>query len=128
MGKPRLPEDDALAVFGVIVILCVLVALLTSCAYANAKSHWPSRGAFMCVTNHTTEPLTVVARDGQGRALDIMRRLGPGERRIARWPFIHTQGMLLAGPYATMQFAPWEYDQYTWIIGPASTVIPGYCR
>lgn len=106
--------------------LLIALLLVVGCAYGRRPSHWPSRGPFITACNNTAAPIPVVQHsDGRGgitvtSGLDINRCI------TFRWAFIDNAGMLLAGPWMTMVFRPWEGEEWCWMV-QESEVRRGRC-
>ncbi|HEV8264368.1 MAG TPA: hypothetical protein VGQ06_05410 [Gemmatimonadales bacterium] len=87
-------------------VLLFLTLTLTACASLQ-YSHWPYRGPMLMVSNPTTAPLVVLARDGVGREL-VTAKIKPHGRQCFRWPFIHAIGYLVAAGSDTLTSQPFE--------------------
>lgn len=85
-----------------------LLFVFAACGYANAPSHWPSRGALLCsVINYTPQVLEVVQQDGAGRTMPFGLPIGPGQQTCARWGFIHHEGRMGYVVGTDTTWGPW---------------------
>ena len=114
--------------YGAAVIRAIaklLLLTLLGCAYMTKPSHFPSRGAFVCVENRTPDALTLYARDGIGRTLKLAQ-MQPDGTYVGRWPFVHTNGMLLAGPHL-VSFEPWSAEGWRWTLAARDSLQTDAC-
>lgn len=105
----------------------LLLALLTACAWANKKAQWPHRGPFITVINDVSEPLSIVAHSDYRGGIILSDRVWPMARFTFRWPWIDEEGMLIASPYNTFVFHPWEADEWCWRVS-RPTIDRGPCQ
>lgn len=112
------------------------LVLLSACATTTQYARWPYRGPMLEITNLTTERVVVFSRDGQGREIRSAT-VNPGARSCFRWPFIHSEGTLIATsqgvqrehPVRSDTFAPWSADGWSWAIPAVLPVAnPQACR
>lgn len=111
----------------VAVILYWVLAAIAGCGYAKKAAAWPQRGAFVCVTNMTSDPISVAAEDDRGRLLIVIQRIAPSSRFSVRWPFVSNFGRLYAATvrngqfhtetaFMTTPFNPWSGDNWHWTV------------
>lgn len=92
------------------------VMLLASCAGMNRVEHWPYRGSLITVINDQTEPVSVVAHSPLRGGHLVSHRLWPKSRITFRWPWIDDTGIILATPWSTMSFNPWDASYWCWYV------------
>ncbi len=119
---PPHAEDAAFKWLSLMLLVLIVLALAYGCGYANAPSSWPARGPFVCVQNGTDDELVLMAKTPGGSAITL-RRIRARESIEVRWPFVHYQGQLLAGPYYTPTFEPWSSHYWYWYV-QSQTVKP----